>query len=241
MAGLVQLVDQCEAIPVRESLDMIDDLLGHCDTVALDCTADGCRGGPPLQCAAAADVSAAEGVTTLAEVITIGEEISYDGLCLGAVGGGWTYVTEDGRSATDMSDVFAEEGGGYHSYVYDLKGMRVNQVLVRRTTPTWCDSWGHTGSYWGVTELNTVSMGIALGTEEFCYNNGERQYKFLSAPFCSRHTGGAAPDGATCPGPQGIPYAGQIWAAADPNSAGDGDLCTGLTVENICADATSTW
>jgi hypothetical protein len=59
-------------------------------------------------------------------------------------------------------------------FVYDLKGMRFNQVLVRRGTPTWCDSWGHSGSYWGVDGLTTVSMGIAMGTEEYCYHNGER-------------------------------------------------------------------
>ncbi len=59
-------------------------------------------------------------------------------------------------------------------FVYDLKGMRFNQVLVRRGTPTWCDSWGHSGSYWGVDGLSEVSMGIAMGTEEFCYHNGER-------------------------------------------------------------------
>ena len=52
--------------------------------------------------------------------------------------------------------------------------MRFNQVLVRRGTPTWCDSWGHSGSYWGVDGLTTVSMGIAMGTEEYCYHNGER-------------------------------------------------------------------
>lgn len=52
--------------------------------------------------------------------------------------------------------------------------MRFNQVLVRRGTPTWCDSWGHSGSYWGVDGLSEVSMGIAMGTEEFCYHNGER-------------------------------------------------------------------
>ena len=49
-------------------------------------------------------------------------------------------------------------------------------------------------------------MGIALGTDEYCYSNGERGYKFISAPFCSRHIGGASPDGGECPGPQGIPY-----------------------------------
>jgi hypothetical protein len=50
-------------------------------------------------------------------------------------------------------------------FVYDLKGMRFNDVLIRRATPTWCDSWGHTGSFWGVDGLSEVSMGLAMGTE----------------------------------------------------------------------------
>jgi hypothetical protein len=113
ITGLIQLVDQCEAIPVTEAIDMIDDLLGHCDTVQLDCSPSGCRGGPPLQCAQLD--GAPTGITTLAEVITIGEEVSYNGMCNGDVdGGGWTYVTEEGLSATDLNDVFAEELGGYH-------------------------------------------------------------------------------------------------------------------------------
>lgn len=114
LPGLVQLADQCEAIPVTEAIDMIEDLLGHCDTVQLDCSGpSGCRGGPPVQCAQAP--GAASGVTTLAEVITIGEEVSYDGLCNQDVdGGGWTYVAEPGLSTVDPDDVFAEELHGYH-------------------------------------------------------------------------------------------------------------------------------
>ena len=34
-------------------------------------------------------------------------------------------------------------------------------------------------------------------------------YKFISAPFCTRHTGADAPDPTSCPGPQGVPYAGE--------------------------------
>ena len=172
MAGLTQLENSCEGIPAREAVDAIVDLMGHCDMVAMDCDANGCRGGPPLQCATAGDGSAAaDGETTLAEVITAGEEVSYQGLCLGSVdGGGWTYVTEAGRSTTDTSDVFIERPTGYHSFVYDLKGMRVNQVLVKRTSSSWCDSWEHSDvrSFWGVSDLTTASMGIALGTEELC-------------------------------------------------------------------------
>ena len=90
--------------------------------------------------------------------------------CWKVDGGGWTYVTEAGRSTTDTSDVFIERPTGYHSFVYDLKGMRVNQVLVKRTSSSWCDSWEHSDvrSFWGVSDLTTASMGIALGTEELC-------------------------------------------------------------------------
>jgi hypothetical protein len=125
MAGLVQLVDQCEAIPVTEALDMIDDLLGHCDTVHLDCSPSGCRGGPPLQCSALDGT--ATGITALAEVITIGEEVSYNGLCNGDVdGGGWTFVNEEGLSTVDPNDVFAEELHGYH-----VRGRRATVEAVQ--------------------------------------------------------------------------------------------------------------
>ena len=70
-------------------------------------------------------------------------------------------------------------------------------------------------------------------------HNGERSYKFIAAPFCTRHAGTARPDGDTCPGAQGIPYAGSVWQASDPNTADDGDLCTSLTVQNVCADGES--
>ena len=110
MAGLEQLSQQCEEIPVREALDMIDDLLGHCDMVAMNCDANGCRGGPPLSCAAVP--GGAEGVTGLAELITIGEEVAYDGFCMNSVaGGGWTFVNEQGRSVTDTDDIFPEVHG----------------------------------------------------------------------------------------------------------------------------------
>ena len=42
----------------------------------------------------------AEGVTGLAELITIGEEVAYDGFCMNSVaGGGWTFVAQGSPSS----------------------------------------------------------------------------------------------------------------------------------------------
>jgi hypothetical protein len=173
MQSLEQLKGQCEKIPVKKALDVMEDMMGHCPMVKLDCTAGHCRGGPPVQCAEAPKPRK-QGVTRLAEVITLGKEMAYNGFCLESVaGGGWTFVNEQGRSTTDITDVFPERLHGYHEYVYDLKGMKFNEVLVRRTSASWCDSWGHRGSYWGVPGLTTASMGLAMGTKQMCYHNGE--------------------------------------------------------------------
>ena len=79
-------------------------------------------------------------------------------------------------------------------------------------------------------------MGIAMGRKEMCYSNGERGYKFISAPYCTRHTGGKAPS-KKCPGPIGLPYKGSIWSRGDPNTKGDHDLCKGFKIQNVCADS----
>ena len=149
MEQLVQLKNQCEHIPTRESVDLIGDLLSHCKLINVDCSGAkrGCRGGPPLQCASVKETR--EGVTTLAEVVSLGKEISYSGYCLESIaGGGWTFVNEERRSTTDINDIFPEQLHGYHEFVYNTKGMKYNEVLVRRTSATWCDSWGHRHKYW---------------------------------------------------------------------------------------------
>ena len=62
------------------------------------------------------------------EVITIGEEVSYNAICNQDVdGGGWTYVTEEGLSTVDPNDVFAEELHGYHVR---------ESTMTKRITPT---------------------------------------------------------------------------------------------------------
>ena len=115
MESLVQLKNQCEKIPVREAIDLIDDMMGHCDMIDVDCTGPkGCRGGPPTQCSHMQ--KPAEGPTKLAEVVTLTEEIGYTGYCLQSVaGGGWTFVNEAKRSTTDINDVFPEQLGGCES------------------------------------------------------------------------------------------------------------------------------
>ena len=236
MEALQQLMNLCEALDTRVVLDLVEDLLGSCPLVQMDCSgADACRGGPPVQCAAAAG----PGEQQLAEVITVGEELAYTGMCLGSVdGGGWTFVNEEGRSTVDRSDVTQEMAGGYHQFVFDTKGMVFNQVLVHRASPTWCDSWGHTGSYWGVADLTTASMGIAMGQQEICYNHGGAGYAWMAMPWCTRSIGGATPP-ATCIGAGGVPYVGQVWSRSDPNNEGGIDACTSLTAQNVCSDGES--
>lgn len=142
MESFSQLYDSCLAIPPTDMLDMIDDLLGSCsDVIDLDCDATGCHGGLPLQCAAVANP--VEGINDLAERISVDEELNTQGYCLESVaGGGWTFVNEEGYSTTDISDLFAEELGGYHESVYNTRGMAFDQVLVRRMSPTWCARCG---------------------------------------------------------------------------------------------------
>jgi|EP01047_Picozoa_sp_COSAG01_P039180 hypothetical protein len=61
------------------------------------------------------------------------------------------------------------------------------------------------------------------------------RYKFLTVPYCTKHTGTKAPPKA-CPGPLGRPYKGYIWSRKDPNAAGNKDQCTGIKPQNVCAD-----
>lgn len=74
-----------------------------------------------------------------------------------------------------------------------------------------------------------------MGREAMCYGNGERGYKWIAAPFCTRHTGVRSP-GPRCPGPLGKPYKAHIWNPKDPNAAGDRDLCNAVAVRNVCPD-----
>ena len=61
------------------------------------------------------------------------------------------------------------------------------------------------------------------------------RYKFLTVPYCTKHTGTKAPPKA-CPGPLGRPYKGYIWSRKDPNAAGNKDQCTDIKPQNVCAD-----
>ncbi len=110
MEALQQLMNLCEDLDTRVVLDLVDDLLHNCPLVPLDGSGvAGCGGGPP-RLGGAADGA---GEQQLAELITVGEELAYTGLCLGSVdGGGWTFVNEEGRSTTDLSDVTQEMAGG---------------------------------------------------------------------------------------------------------------------------------
>ena len=66
-----------------------------------------------------------------------------------------------------------------------------------------CDSWGHTGGWFGVVGKNDVSMGVVMGRDAYCYFNGERNYNWYSVPYCTRNTGSAAP-GERAPGRRSI-------------------------------------
>jgi len=96
-------------------------------------------------------------------------------------GGGWYYVHELGRSATDMTDLTTLAPGGYHLPVYQTGKLRWNEVLIQRMSQNWCDSWGSQSSYWA--EEGGASMCIQSDTEHvYCMNNAHGKHSWRQQP-----------------------------------------------------------
>jgi hypothetical protein len=87
-------------------------------------------------------------------------------------GGGWIFVNELGRSAEDINDLTEIQPEGYFLPSYNMKGLRWNEVLVQRTSPNWCDSWGRQSSKW--VEEDGASMCVQSDADHvYCMSNHE--------------------------------------------------------------------
>jgi hypothetical protein len=96
-------------------------------------------------------------------------------------GGGWKYVHEIGRSATDIDDLTSLAPGGYHLPTYVTGKLRWNEVLVQRVSQNWCDSWGAQTSYWA--EDGGASMCVQSDDEHvYCMNNGHGGHSWRQQP-----------------------------------------------------------
>jgi polyhydroxyalkanoate synthesis regulator phasin len=96
-------------------------------------------------------------------------------------GGGWYYVHEIGRSATDIDDLTELAPGGYHLPEYVTGKLRWNEVLIQRVSQNWCDSWGLQSSYW--VEDGGASMCIQSDDEHvYCMNNAHGEHSWRQQP-----------------------------------------------------------
>jgi len=105
----------------------------------------------------------------------------HQGAHLDDFGGGWYYVHELGRSATDINDLTTLAPGGYHLPVYQTGKLRWNEVLIQRVSQNWCDSWGSQSSYWA--EEGGASMCIQSDDEHvYCMNNAHGKHSWRQQP-----------------------------------------------------------
>jgi len=96
-------------------------------------------------------------------------------------GGGWIFVNELGRSATDINDISEIQPEGYFLPTYNMKGLRWNEVLVQRTSPNWCDSWGRQSSKW--VESDGASMCVQSDADHvYCMSNHEDTHTWRQQP-----------------------------------------------------------
>jgi len=101
---------------------------------------------------------------------------------LAEYGGGWIFVNELGRSATDIDDLVQIEPEGYFLPNYNMKGLRWNEVLIQRVSPNWCDSWGRQSSSW--VEEDGASMCIQSdGDHVYCMNNHAGVHSWRQQPI----------------------------------------------------------
>jgi hypothetical protein len=109
------------------------------------------------------------------------EQEGHKGAKLEDYGGGWHYVHELGRSATDIDDLTELTPGGYHLPSYVTGGLRWNEVLVQRVSQNWCDSWGKQSSYW--VEEGGASMCIQSDDDfVYCMNNANGAHSWRQQP-----------------------------------------------------------
>jgi len=104
-----------------------------------------------------------------------------DCVTLDDYGGGWKFVNSGDRSCTDMtlSNLESTAVGGYNTPSYDFQGAMFHQVLVRRLTSNWCDSWGrNTGTF---VETDGASMGIQADDDYFYYYNNGQSHALIRA------------------------------------------------------------
>jgi hypothetical protein len=96
-------------------------------------------------------------------------------------GGGWIFVNELGRSSEDVDDLSEIQPEGYFLPQYNMKGLRWNEVLIQRTSPNWCDSWGRQSSKW--VEDNGASMCVQSDEDSvYCMHNGNDQHTWRVQP-----------------------------------------------------------
>jgi hypothetical protein len=98
-----------------------------------------------------------------------------------AYGGGWIFVNELGRSATDIDDLAEIQPEGYLLPSYNMKGLKFNEVLVQRLSPNWCDSWGRQSSKW--VEEDGASMCVQADNEHvYCMSNHNDTHTWRQQP-----------------------------------------------------------
>lgn len=96
-------------------------------------------------------------------------------------GGGWIFVNELGRSSEDIDAISEIQPEGYFLPVYNMKGLRWNEVLVQRTSGNWCDSWGRQSSKW--VEDDGASMCVQSDDEHvYCMTNHNKTHSWRQQP-----------------------------------------------------------
>jgi len=105
----------------------------------------------------------------------------HEGAHSDAYGGGWYYVHELGRSASDINDLTDLAPGGYHLPTYVTGKLRWNELLIERVSQNWCDSWGAQSSYWA--EDGGASMCVQSDAEHvYCMNNAHGKHSWRQQP-----------------------------------------------------------
>jgi len=84
-------------------------------------------------------------------------------------GGGWTFVNVAGKSVLDENDLVRIKPGADTLPVYEIV-VPFNEVLVKRVSDNWCDSWGKKTPYW--VRPDGASMGVQADENYwYTYNN----------------------------------------------------------------------